>query len=497
MFNILLIEAKSPDLNIYSKFKMPRIGAALLGTLAERAGHAVRIIYQEEVPVTAEQLLWANIIGFSATTSTVEEAYRLSRIARETARQAGTRPPLILFGGVHPSFAPEEALEYADYVFRGEADTTFVPFLEALQRGERVEETPGLSWKDRQGAFRHNDLAERSDMDALPVPNWSLFEGFTPGISGVMGSRGCPHDCSFCSVTAMLGRKYRMRSVERVMEDLAAVPSRHVFFYDDHFAAHPKRTEALLERIIAERGSTHRVRDFSAQVRVEIANYPRLLDLMKEAGFSTLYIGFESVDAETLELYNKKQNLQQITDSIREIRKRGMWIHGMFVFGSDADCEETFARTVRFARQNRIDSVQFLILTPFPGTKLYHQLRSEERLLTDSWSRYDGFNAVHLPRRLTPYRLQYGNLRAMRRFYSWPRIVKDGLALRPKHALIRLYGRTTLDRWARHNRTVFGRLRDEEQQLLHSPKRVNYSRGTKSRVVEKRISDSAIQRSSL
>jgi radical SAM superfamily enzyme YgiQ (UPF0313 family) len=471
MLNILLIEPKSPELNIYSKFKMPRIGAALLGTIARDAGYSVRIIYQEAVPVTAEQLLWADVVGFSATTSTVEEGFRLSRYARDLARRSGRRQPLILFGGVHPTFHPEECLEYADYVFRGEADATFLPFLEAVRRGESAEATPGLSWRDREGRFRHNHIAERVDMDSIPVPDWSLFEDFSPNIAGVMGSRGCPHDCSFCSVTAMLGRKYRMRSVDNVLQDLAASPSPHVFFYDDHFAANPARTEELLRRIIAGRGTVHQVRDFSAQVRAEIAKFPHLLDLMREAGFTTLYIGFESVDPETLRLYNKKQDLDQITASISAIRKRGMWIHGMFVFGSDADDESTFRRTVRFARENRIDSVQFLILTPFPGTRQYTQLAEEGRLLPSRWSRFDGFNAVHLPKRISPYRLQAGNLRAMRRFYTWPRILRDLTLLRFRHFVIRLYGRTTLDGWARHNRTVLKRMEEGERGLFNEPLR--------------------------
>jgi radical SAM superfamily enzyme YgiQ (UPF0313 family) len=468
MLNILLIEPKSPDLNIYSKFKMPRMGAALLGTRASEAGYPVRIIYQEAVPVTAEHLLWADVIGFSVTTSTVGEGYRLSRAAGDLARREGRREPLIIFGGVHATFQPEECLEYADYVFRGEADTTFVPFLEAVRTGSSPHDIPGLSWQDGEDTFRHNPPAAPVDMNNLPTPDWSLFEGLHPSISGVMGSRGCPHDCSFCSVTAMLGRRYRMRSADNILRDLAAAPSRHVFFYDDHFAANPKRTEELLRRIIAERGVTHQVADFSAQVRVEIARYPHLLDLMKEAGFTTLYIGFESVDPETLALYNKKQSLQQITSSIAEIRKRGIWIHGMFVFGSDVDDMQTFPRTVRFARRNGIDSVQFLILTPFPGTRLYTELADQRRLLPSDWSRYDGFNALHLPSKLSPYQLQAGNLRAMLRFYSWPHIAGRLLKLQLKHVLILLYGRTSLDRWAHHNRGVLRRMKREER-LLYSP----------------------------
>jgi len=472
--NILLVEPKSPDVHIYSKFKLPRMGLAILGTMAKQAGYSVRIVFQETTDVTSEHILWADVIGFSLTTSTAQEGYRLAEVAR-SLDQYRPKPAVIVFGGVHPTFLPEEALRYGDYVFRGEAEPAFVPFLDTLNtaagkdnpagRDNRADfdHIPGLS-RRADGSVRHNPLSEQAvDMDSLPVPDWDLFEGLHSDIGGVMTSRGCPYDCSFCSVTAMFGREYRMRSLEKIIADLAASSSRHVFFYDDHFLANPGRTEKLLRRIIAERGRSISVREFSAQVRVEIARYPRILDLMKEAGFTTLYIGFESVNSETLKLYNKKQSLSQIIESIREIRKRGIWIHGMFVLGSDADTNRTFSETVRFARRNRIDSVQFLILTPFPGTRQFREFEAERRMLSYDWSRYDGFQAVYLPKLITPYQLQKGNLWAMLRFYTWPRVISSIMRLRIFEAVVRLYGRISLLTWFNHNRELLRRLKRDDE----------------------------------
>jgi radical SAM superfamily enzyme YgiQ (UPF0313 family) len=303
-------------------------------------------------------------------------------------------------------------------------------------------------------------------MDSLPTPNWELFEGFRTKIGGVMTSRGCPYNCSFCSVTAMLGRDYRMRSIEKIIDDLAATEASHVFFYDDHFLANPPRTRRLLERIIEEKGRRISVKDFSAQVRVNIAAYPDILDLMKKANLHTLYIGFESVNRETLELYNKHQSLRQIVDSIREIKKRGLWIHGMFVLGSDADREETFVETVKFAKKNRIDSVQFLILTPFPGTRQFQEFEKEGRVFSYDWSRYDGFQAVYIPRYLSPYRLQLGTYRAMRRFYTWTRILSSLSRAKLYQAAVRLYGNLSLKKWYRHNRRRLLRLKMDDRFLF-------------------------------
>jgi radical SAM superfamily enzyme YgiQ (UPF0313 family) len=528
--NILLIESKSPDFNIYSMFRIPRMGLALIGTAARQAGYHVRVIYQEAVPLRHEHLQWADLVGISIITSTAPEGYRLARMARAVSRSQGRETPIV-FGGVHATFQPEEALAEGDYVLRGEADQTFVPFLDALfgrpegnaeaegfrqavpQSGtarmpdvrlegvcipaggsawveaepcvcvptegrematgrpggadrKALARIPGLSWKEG-GVAVHNPLpAEKVDLDSVPTPDWSIFEGFSSRIGIAMTSRGCPYDCSFCSVTAMLGRKYRMRSVDRIMADLAAVRQKHVFFYDDNFAAHPARTKELLRRIIAERGRTHQVAHFSTQVRPDVARDPELLDLMREAGFITLYLGFESVNPDTLKLYRKQQTLEEIGQAIREIHRRRIEIHGMFVFGSDADAEETFWATVRFARRHRIETVQFLILTPLPGSRQYRELEAEGRILCQEWNRYDAHNAVFLPRHMSPYRLQIGTIRAMQRFYSpagaLPWLLRGNFWI----VALRAYGWRTVRRWVRSNRRRLELLRRDGAEIF-------------------------------
>ncbi len=128
---------------------------------------------------------------------------------------------------------------------------------------------------------------------------------------------------------------------------------------------------------------------FSAQVRSDIARDPEILDLMKDAGFIHVFIGFESINPRTLELYNKHQTQEDIEHSIAEIHKRSIFIHGMFVFVSDADEEETFVKTTRFAIRNRIETVQFLILTPLPGTRQYEDFEAQGRMLNYDWARFD------------------------------------------------------------------------------------------------------------
>lgn len=463
--NILLVEPKSPDFNIFSIFRIPRMGLAILGTLAQQAGFNVKIIYQEVTPLTYKHILWADVVGFSIITSTAPEGYRLAQIVRALSRQK-EKTIHIVFGGVHTTFIPEEAMKYGDYVFRGEAENTFVPFLNALKNKTSLKEIPGLTWRMEE-AILHNPADQKKvEMDSVPTPDWSLFLNYKPSLGIVMTSRGCPYDCSFCSVTAMLGHKYRMRSESLIMQDLAAVKKKHVFFYDDNFAANRKRTKSLLKRIIRERSKIHHIRNMSAQVRVEIARDPELLDLMKKAGFKTFYIGFESINPQTLKLYNKEQTLKDIKDAIKEIHKRGISIHGMFVFGSDADSKETFQETLKFVKQNKVDTVQFLIITPLPGTKHFKQLDHEGRILCYEWERYDAFNAVFLPKKMSPYHLQMWTIKAMKGFYTIRRILKNLVKGRLFIAYLYAYGWLSLVKWYKNNKKIIKKLQEDSYRVF-------------------------------
>ncbi len=466
MKNILLIEPGSPDVNIFSLFRIPRMGLAILGTLAKKADYNVKIIYQEAVQMTHRHMEWADFVGISITTSTAPEGYRLANLVRVVGRLNGKNTPVI-FGGVHATFEPDEALAYGDFVLRGEADDTFVPFLDAyFSVSGDYRAIAGLSYK-AGGEVIHNPVSgKRTDMDTVPVPDWSLFEGFTPGVGIAMTSRGCPYDCSFCSVTAMLGRAYRVRSLDLVMADLAASTSKHVFFYDDNFTANKKRTKELLRRIIEEKNVTNRVRSFSAQVRSDVASDPELLDLMKEAGFTAFFIGFESVNPETLELYNKKQTVGDIERAVEEIHRRGISVHGMFVFGSDADCKETFDETVRFAKRNRIETVQFLILTPLPGTHHFEKLASEGRIVCNEWRRFDAFNAVFLPKNMSPYNLQMLTIKTMKRFYSVFRSIRLLLTGKLLLAALNAYAWLTIAVWSSNNRKWLRKMKADNSSVF-------------------------------
>ena len=149
-----------------------------------------------------------------------------------------------------------------------------------------------------------------------------------------------------------------------------------------------------------------------------------LLSLMRDSGCGMVYCGFESVNPDTLAVYNKHQDVRDIRASIRAFHDYGIRVHGMFALGADTDDVGIFQRTADFALRNEIDTVQFLMLIPIPGTPLYDRIVAQGRLMTDDWSLYDGHHCVTQPALMSPYELQMGTIRAMARFYSARRVLR-------------------------------------------------------------------------
>jgi len=444
---IVLIEPKSSERHVFSRWKLPRLGLVILATQLKRAGYDVKLFIEEVSPVDFDALFSADLVCVSTITATAPRAYEFAW----AARRAGIP---VLMGGPHVTFLTDEALQYCDYVLRGEADDVIVDLVRAIESGQGLDAFPSLSRCVGERVVHNPARTTCVDVESLPVPDLSLIQRQkqrrpTDEIVPVQTSRGCPFNCTFCSVTRMFGREYRFRSTESVMAELRPHKGRYVFFYDDNFTANRARAKELLRAMIRENLGIR----WSAQVRCDVAADPELLDLMARSGCYYVYVGLESVSPEALENFNKRQTVEQMEYAIRALHERGIRIHGMFIFGGDHDTSETFRRTVRFARAHQIESVQFMILVPLPGTPLLAQLEQEGRLLSRDWSLYDAHHVVFRPKNMSTLTLQVETLRAFCRFYTlWPavrRLLKfDWFAL-----VIKLWGH-------RHARECRRRLAD-------------------------------------
>ena len=434
---VLFIEPRSPQEHIFSLVAIPRLGSLLLGTILEQQGLEVKVVIEEmSTPKYPSLDFHPDLVCISSISSTAPRAYELA----DFYRQQGL--PVVL-GGAHPSFLPLEGLEHADYVVCGEGDEALPELVNVLNHGGSLAAIPNLCYRDGDTIHQNPWRPFLGDLDSLPIPNYTLIHGWKArnrrGVVSIATSRGCPFNCSFCSVIMMFGRKHRVTSIDRVIEEIRqnGAQARHIFFCDDNFTADRQRTKELCERIIAE-GLKF---EWSAQVRVEAAKDPELLELMAKSGCFVVFVGLESINPATLKAYNKSQTVQGIKDCVNNFHHFGIKVHGMFVFGSEEDHYQVIRDTVKVSRQLDLDSVQYLMLTPLPGTPFYKEMEAQNRIICRDWSQYDGHHTVFQPRQFTPFELQMETTRAMRKFYSWTSVIKRLIARDLFFAKMKAYGR--------------------------------------------------------
>jgi radical SAM superfamily enzyme YgiQ (UPF0313 family) len=450
MAKIVFIEPKAPGLHIFSQFPLPRLGTLILGTMMKKRGWEVELFVEDFRKVDFDIVATADLVGISTITSTAPRAYAIA----DRVRAMGIP---VLMGGPHVTYLTEEALEHADYVVRGEGEAALTAFIDAREKGIGCADVPNLSYRDETGTVVHNPMAPRAaDLDRIPFPDLSLLRPEAKGFKHmssipVLTSRGCPFDCSFCSVTGMFGRKYRFRSTENIIEELRLYSGRKaaIFFYDDNFAADPKRTRDLCEAIIREKLKI----TWTTQVRADVTRDPELVGLMKKSGCHTVYIGFESVNPDALEDMKKKQTVAEIANAVKVFRRHRINIHGMFVLGFDQDDWRSVRKTVRFAKRARLMSTQFLILTPLPGSAFYDQISAENRIRFHDWALYDAHHAVFQPARFSLPDLQKAQSFAHRKFYSLKQEARKILAGQWIGVAIAHYARNLDRTWKKRNRT--------------------------------------------
>jgi len=480
---IVLVEPRAPGLHVYSRVHLPRLGLPLLAGILKSRGYEDVTIYCADIsPIDIEDLCRADLVGLSTTTSTAPAAYRLGSLVKRRNPNA-----IVVIGGVHVTFMPDEPfqqetaerfdapLPICDYVVRGEAESTFPQLVEDLENGKQPERILGVTLRNEPGA-RIDWRLTTQNLDDLPFPDLRAIVGHRRiSIAPVMTSRGCPFDCNFCSVIEMFGQRMRYRSIEPdhpggVIEELRAL-ERHgikqVFFYDDNFCANINRTKQLLENMIRANVVP---RAWSAQVRAtDVIRDKELLELMKRTNCFMVYMGLESVNPHTLEEYNKKQSVEQIVEAIQVLKKYDVLAHGMFVFGADEDTVESLRATADFAIKNDISTVQFMILTPLPGTRYFDVLHNEGRIFDLDWTHYDAHHTVFRPKHMTPAQLQRVTFEAMARVYTYTRCISPLLRGRYITAFFRIYAHRLLAQYVRSTRDYMQFLESVSMQSSATP----------------------------
>jgi radical SAM superfamily enzyme YgiQ (UPF0313 family) len=407
--SVVFIEPTGNESSVFENYmRLPLMGSLYLGTILHNNGYTVKIFNENILGKKIDPFnLTADVFCITSLTVSANRA----KILAEQIRRIHPDSKIIV-GGIHASLVPGDFMDVADYIVKGEAEEIIVDLVEG-KFDEKIVEAQIIE-----------------NIENLPLINYGILVGVkTLSLIPIMTSRGCPFDCNFCTVTKIFGRKFRMFSAERIIAEIKhALPffnTRNIFFYDDNFAANKKRINKLCDLLISEKIKI----SWTAQVRSDIARSPDTLEKMKQAGCRWLYIGFESISDKTLKALHKSQNRLDIENAIKVIHEKGINIHGMFMFGEDNDTVETIKETVQFAIKQYIDTVQFMVLTPFPGTQVYEKISEENRFFHNQWDYFDGMYIVFRPRNMDAATLQQETVRAYRKFYSMRRILLDGLKL--------------------------------------------------------------------
>jgi radical SAM superfamily enzyme YgiQ (UPF0313 family) len=322
-----------------------------------------------------------DLIGISAMTQQASQAYEIAGAFRN-------RSIPVVIGGIHATVMPQEVKEHCDAVFIGEAEYTWPVFLNDFNNGVIKQ-----FYKSEKPA----------DMAASPLPRYDLVNKNNYRVIWMQTSRGCPHDCEFCSASRVYGYTYRHKSISGIIEELQCIkkiwPHARINFADDNLFVDKHFSKELIKHI-----KKLNIRWF-AQTDISVAYDNELLNLLKESGCTTLFIGFESISEKSLESINKNswklKQFSNYSNAIEKIQSRGIGIVGAFIIGFDGDTKEIISELSDFIIENNIFVPQITILTPLPGSRLYERLKNENRILNNPWKHYTFTEINYIPKNIS------------------------------------------------------------------------------------------------
>lgn len=378
MPKLLLIQPtqRSPDGTLckQKRIYLPGLAFPLLAALAP--GHwEVEALLEvvDEIDFDAD----VDLVGIGTMGYTIFRGLEIAAEFRKRGKQ-------VFMGGYMASLVPQKALEHVDAVVKGDAETSFPRLLADYERTGKIS-----------GIY---DEPVHS-LAGLPVPRYELLTRKRIGnMLPVQAGRGCPHLCSFCSIACVYEGRYLARPLEEVLRDIHEVRRlgfKGFYLLDDNIVANPRFLEELCKSI------TPLKMHWASQCSLQLARNPRLLALVAKSGCTMMSFGLESISQEGVNSLGKAWvKVGEHEKLLRRIADAGIMASSEMMVGTDADTEETVQRTYEFVQRARIPIPRFYILTPFPGSALYEELRLAGRLVTEDYHRYSGSEAVHRPAKM-------------------------------------------------------------------------------------------------
>jgi radical SAM superfamily enzyme YgiQ (UPF0313 family) len=404
MYKLLLVnprsKGRSTGLGAYKSTSIAPLALAYLAALTPDH-YDVRIIDENIEPMDFSDV---DIVGITSYTARIQRAYEISKAFT-------SRGIPVVMGGIHVSMLPDEALQYCSSVVMGEAEGVWGDVLADFEK-------KSLKPKYEGKPFNLKDL---------PRPDRSLFKNDKYLWDSILTSKGCPMDCSFCSVTRFNGRKFRRRPVDQVIDELATIKNKFVWILDDNLLGYDEvdwLTE-FFNKIIEKKIKKY----FFAQVSMSFGENEAIVKLAHKAGIRLVVVGIESIDVDCLKGYNKNLNAKyavqdQYMAKLQTIRRGGVGILGCFILGADGDHLESFGKTLEFIQHAHIDVLQLSKPTPLPGTRFYEMLDKEDRIIDKNypaaWKDYKFTRMLFKPEHLSLEDVYEGFYYVKKIYYSLP-----------------------------------------------------------------------------
>lgn len=398
--NILLIQPENDEINQFRRKQLnnfSQITMPYLAAFINESQYNITLVdeYNQKIPYNKH----FDLVAITVNTPNAYHCYEISKAFQAKGSK-------VVFGGPHATLLPDEAGQHSDYLIIGEGEEIWPRFLYDFYIGaaktKYVSQSPPM-------------------LQNLPVPRWDLLKNRFSFMKGaVFATRGCPHHCRYCNLKQIYHNCFRTRPKKEVINEIQKLRSRHFVFWDDNFFADKAHALELMKELIPLK------KRWAAQVTMADCANEDLLKAAAEAGCLYLFVGLESFSESSLNCAQKQINqVKNYEMIIKNMHKHGIMVQAGIIFGLDGDTVDVFQTTLQACERLGIDGVTVSILTPFPKTSIYDQMKQENRLITEDWNYYNSKTHVtFMPKNMTPNELYSGYMNFRKQFYSLPSFIK-------------------------------------------------------------------------
>ena len=398
---ILLISPCPDDNQRHDSMAIPQLTLSLIAGLTPEE-HEIKIIeevFNQVIDFDQE----VDVVGISIMTQTAIRGY-------EIANEFKSRGKTVVFGGIHATVMPREAIMYGDAVVIGEAEN-------------------GL-WEQVLDDIKAHKLKEFYKLDKYPelnryiAPRRDLVQKSAGKfkVAPIETGRGCPYNCDFCTVPKSFGTKQRHKTIDCIIKDIETIEENNLFFIDDNITINKKFARELFERMIPYK------KGWVGQASINIANDKELMKLARKSGCKGILIGFESMTDTGLNKYRKTfGSFDKNVEAVKILQDNGIKTMASLVFGLDEDDKTVFDTAYNFIEKAKPAFLQACALTPYPGTQVFEKMKQEKRILTDDWRQFDAKKVIIEPQSMTCQDLQDGYSTIKDKTYSYSSILSRSI----------------------------------------------------------------------